>query len=210
MPVDLDGTQTSRARLLAAAKSLMSRHGYEQASTAAIAREAATSESQLMRYFGGKAGLLEAVFNSGWTSLNEKIRTLVASAPTARDAILGILSGILTAFKEDPEVAFLFMFEGRRLRGAGPEIGLSKGFLEFSELLRQLIRRGKLDGSFSKSINEFAAASALEGAAEGLIRDRLIMMRSGQKSPYPDTEILSAFSSILDSISAPAEQPVSR
>ena len=56
MPIDLDGTQSSRLRLLASAKMLMSRHGYEQASTSAIAREAATSESQLMRYFGGVVG----------------------------------------------------------------------------------------------------------------------------------------------------------
>src|SRR5260221_6918722 len=140
MAVDLDGTQTSRARLLAAAKTLMARHGYEQASTAAIAREAATSESQLMRYFGGKAGLLEAVFNSGWSGLNERIQNNVASAPTARAAIEGILSGILAAFDEDSELAFLFMFEGKRLRGACPEIGISQGFVELSHLLRELIR----------------------------------------------------------------------
>jgi len=210
MSVDLDGTQSSRARLLAAAKTLMSRHGYEQASTAAIAREAATSESQLMRYFGGKAGLLEAVFNSGWSALNEKIQNSVASAPTARAAIEGILSGILSAFDSDSELGFLFMFEGRRLRGAGPEIGLSKGFREFSELLRRLIRRGKLDGSFAEGVNEFAAASALEGAAEGLIRDRLVEIRSGRNAPYSDAVILAAFESMLDSIAAPAAHAANR
>jgi AcrR family transcriptional regulator len=210
MAVDLDGTQTSRARLLASAKMLMAHHGYEQASTAAIAREAATSESQLMRYFGGKAGLLEAVFNSGWAALNEKIQRNLASVPTARGAIMGILSGVMSAFEDDAELAFLFMFEGRRLRGAGPEIGLSKGFREFSELLRQLVRRGKLDGSFDKSVNEYAAASALEGAAEGLIRDRLIEVRSGRGAPYSDAVILAAFESMLDSIAAPAAHAASR
>ena len=54
-----DNTQTSRSRLLNAGKSLFARNGYEQTSTAAIAREAGSSESQLIRYFGGKAGLLE-------------------------------------------------------------------------------------------------------------------------------------------------------
>ena len=38
--------------------------------TASIAREAGSSESQLIRYFGGKAGLLEAIFNESWTALN--------------------------------------------------------------------------------------------------------------------------------------------
>src|SRR5262249_320630 len=66
MPLDPDSTSTSRSRLLAAGKELFARHGYEQASTAAIARLAGTSESQLVRYFDGKAGLLQAIFNESW------------------------------------------------------------------------------------------------------------------------------------------------
>src|SRR5436305_3537497 len=46
-----DDTQTSRGRLLTAGKGLFSRLGYEGTSTATIAREAGTSESQLVRYF---------------------------------------------------------------------------------------------------------------------------------------------------------------
>jgi len=207
MPIDLDGTQSSRLRLLASAKMLMSRHGYEQASTSAIAREAATSESQLMRYFGGKAGLLEEVFNLGWKSVNESIRPAVAAAPTARKAIEGLLAGILAALEADPELAFLFLFEGRRLRGPGPQVALSKGFREFSEVLRQLIIRGKAEGEFAGPVNEVAAASALEGAAEGMIRDRLIEIRSGATPPFSDREIRETIGVILDSISVPAARP---
>src|SRR3982751_1957287 len=72
MPVDPDQTYTSRTRLLAAGKELFAREGYEQASTAAIAKAAGTSESQLMRYFGGKAGLLDAIFNESWAPLNDE------------------------------------------------------------------------------------------------------------------------------------------
>lgn len=207
MPVDLDGTQSSRLRLLSSAKALMSRHGYEQASTSAIAREAATSESQLMRYFGGKAGLLEEVFNFGWKSVNEAIQPSVASAPSARKAIEGLLSGILVALAADAELAFLFLFEGRRLRGPGPQVALSRGFREFSELLRQLINRGKAEGAFGTSVNELAAASALEGAAEGMIRVRLIETRSGRTPPFSDREIRETIGVILDSLSAPAARP---
>src|SRR5436190_15910997 len=31
-------------------------------------REAGSSESQLMRYFGGKAGLLDTIFNESWAA----------------------------------------------------------------------------------------------------------------------------------------------
>src|SRR6059058_4311195 len=139
-PVDGDNTQSSRMRLLAAGKGLFSRLGYEQTSTAAIAREAGTSESQLVRYFAGKAGLLEAIFNESWGALNDSIRNNAAAAEHGREAILRILSHVVEAFGRDHETAFLFLFEGRRIRGN--EVTLSKGFLDFYAVVHQLIRRG--------------------------------------------------------------------
>src|SRR5437016_10983473 len=68
--IDADSTQTSRMRLLEAGKSLFARYGFEQTSTAMIAKEAGTSESPLVRYYKTKAGLLESIFNDSWARLN--------------------------------------------------------------------------------------------------------------------------------------------
>jgi len=197
MPIDPDSTSSSRSRLLAAAKHLMAQHGYEQASTAAISREAATSESQLMRYFGGKAGLLDEVFNTLWRPLTEKIQRLIAEASDAREAIEAVLSTVIGAFGDDHELAFLFLFEGRRVRGEGPGVSLSKGFLDFSTLLQSLVRRGKRDGSIDRTFEELAVAAALLGAAEGMIRERLIAERSGQPKPFSEAQIRSVFHAML-------------
>jgi AcrR family transcriptional regulator len=56
---------SSRERIREAAKSLFAERGYELASTAAICRLAGTSESQLIKHFGNKQGVLEAVFQHG-------------------------------------------------------------------------------------------------------------------------------------------------
>ena len=197
VPLDADSTSSSRSRLLAAAKHLMSQHGYEQASTAAIAREAATSESQLMRYFGGNAGLLDEVFNTLWRPLTERIQRLIAEASDAREAIELVLSAVIEAFGEDHELAFLFLFEGRRVRGEGPGVALSKGFLDFENLLISLIRRGKRDGSIDKAFEDNAAASALLGAAEGMIRERLIAERSGKPKPFSEAQIRTVFHAMM-------------
>jgi AcrR family transcriptional regulator len=197
VPIDLESTASSRSRILAAGKHLFALNGYEHASTAAIAREALTSESQLVRYFGGKAGLLEAVFNASWKPLNERIQTLVSGAPTAREAMVNVLSAIIAALGEDTEIAYIFLFEGRRLRGSGPEVLLSRGFLDFSQLFRGLIRRGQLDGSFGRDLSDAAVAAALIGAAEGMIRERLIAERAGKPNPFPEREIRSVYSSML-------------
>ena len=208
MPLDPDLTLTSRARLLAAGKELFASAGYEQASTAAIARAAGTSESQLVRYFDGKAGLLEAIFNECWRPLNEQIQTLVAASPHAREAVLSCLSAVTKAFGSDPELAFLFLFEGRRLRGADREITLSKGYLQFAELVRALVRRGQQDGSFSAELDAAAVAAAVMGAAEGMVRERLLADRSGKTRPYSDREIRRVFESLLAGI-AQHEPPAS-
>jgi len=117
---------SSRERLLSTAKRLMAEAGYERVSTAAIAREAGTSESQLVRYFGTKAGLLETVFNESWAPLNPRIARLVTAALTAREAMITVLSTIIGAFERDPDAAKLLLFEGRRLRGDSAEIVLRR------------------------------------------------------------------------------------
>ena len=198
MAVDGDNTQTSRGRLLAAGKSLFSRLGYEQTSTAAIAREAGTSVSQLVRYFGGKSGLLEAIFNESWSSLNEVIREKVADAEHGREAILHILNLVVEAFGRDHDTAFLFLFEGRRVRGN--EVTLSKGFLAFYDTIHLLIRRGQQDGSFRGDVNDSVLASAMLGCAEGMIRDRLIAERLGRPNPFGDEDVRKVFASMVSAL----------
>src|SRR5215210_4874592 len=107
-----ESTQTSRSRLLNAGKTLFAKNGYEQTSTAAIARESGSSESQLIRYFGGKAGLLEAIFNDAWSGLNEYVHQHISEALHGRDAMIRILSLMIQAFSRDHDIAFLFLFEG--------------------------------------------------------------------------------------------------
>jgi AcrR family transcriptional regulator len=187
-----------------AGKTLFARHGYEQASTASIARAALTSESQLVRYFGGKAGLLEAIFNSSWKPLLEKIQGTVESSPDARESMVGVLSKVIASFAEDHDLAFLFLFEARRPRGAGPEVFLSQGLREFTELLCAIIRRGQKDGSFSSELSDSAVAAALIGAAEGMIRERLIAERSGKTNPFSEREIRRVFSAMLAGLAVPA------
>ena len=200
MPFDPDNTQTSRLRLLDAGKNLFAQYGYEQTSTAAIARSAGTSESQLVRYFGGKAGLLGAIFNESWKPLNEQVREVIDAASGAQEALLAVFDTILAAFRADPDAAFLLLFEGRRVRSHGSEISLSQGFADFQELIGGVIRRGRESGTFTDGFSEAALAFALVGAAESLVRERLIAHRSHQPDPFTDEEIRSVFGAILSGL----------
>lgn len=206
MSLDSESTHTSRSRLLEAGKILFAQSGYEQTSTAAIAREAGTSESQLIRYYGGKAGLLTAIFDNTWSSLNQQMQTAVARAASAGEALSGVVETMLEGFAADPEAAFLFAFEGRRVRGSGTEIALSKGFVEFQELLRIVVDRGRRDGTFAGSYNAEALATALMGAVEALLRERLMSRRANRPDPFNDAELKAVFVGLVSGL-APGVTP---
>lgn len=196
---DSDSTMTSRARLIAAAQKLFSQNGYEQTSTASIAKEAGTSESQLVRYFGSKAGLLEALFEVAWSGLQQQVLTATAAAPTAREALLDIVGIMIEAFTRDEDLAYLMLFEGRRIRGPEHEVFLSKGFRQFNQLLQQVIRRGQADKSLGSNVSVPALTSALLGAVEGMMRDQLTARRAGEPPPFGYDELRAVFATLLES-----------
>jgi AcrR family transcriptional regulator len=200
---DGDSTQTSRMRLLNAGKTLFARNGYEQTATSAIARESGSSESQLIRYFGGKAGLLEAIFNEAWLGLNESVQQHIAEAAHGRDAIIRILSLMIQAFSRDHDIAFLFLFEGRRMRGGSHEVLLSKGFVQFNQVVAMLIERGRQDGSFRTDVHPQVMGAAMLGVAEGMLRDRVLGERNHAPVPYDDDQIIRTFTAMVNGL-APA------
>jgi len=178
----------SRDRLLQAAKRLFATHGYEQTATSAIAREAGTSESQLMRYFGSKIGLLEALFDEAWTDLNTRLKRVLETARTTREAILAVVETVANTLAKDPDLATLLLFESRRLRGEEPRVRLSTGFVAFTDLARSLVRRGQTQREIDSSLDTGAVTSAIIGATEALIRDRLLARAGGGRS-FAEREI---------------------
>jgi AcrR family transcriptional regulator len=187
----------SRTRLLTAGKTLFARLGYENTATSAIAREAGTSESQLIRYFGSKAGLLETIFDEHWRPVNIRIHDVLTDAADGRSAVTAVLETMLTVFERDEDLATIFLFEGRRIRGDSHHVKLSSGFVEFSDVVHRLIKRGQKDGTFDKAFDSAAIAAALMGAAESMIRERVLARRAGTARPFSDKQVQKIFSAIL-------------
>lgn len=202
MRLDGDTTQSSRDRFIAAARELFLAHGYDGTSTALIAREAGSAETQMMRLFGGKAGLLEAVFNESWKPLNEKLESIAASSVSGRDGLLRVLSAMIAAFGSDPNLAFLMILEERRVRGDGRAVSISRGLAELSRIVEALIVRGQGDGSLAAGLEPAALRSAVMGAAEAMIRDRAIALREKRADSFSRSSIRSVFEFLLGGGSA--------
>src|SRR5437764_13799397 len=113
-------------RILQAGKALFATRGYEKTSTVAIARLAGTSESQLMKHFGSKEGLLEAIFDTGWASMSYMFRA-IHDLPSPAEKLEVMLDMILNTLDRDQELKELMLIEGRRVRKEGHMILLTKG-----------------------------------------------------------------------------------
>ena len=193
----LSGLSTDRQRVLDSAKHLMAVNGYERTSLEEIAHDANTTANMLLSAFGGKEAILEAVFNDSWNALNTRLADIVMAAVNMREAVLAMLVAMLHALGKDKDLESLMLFESRRQHGNNCEIRLSRGFRDFESLLVQVFRRGQKDGSFSSELEPHAAASALLGAAEGMMRDRALATMLKQRMPFSETQLRSTFEMLI-------------
>ena len=196
-PETYDDTANRRMLLMNAAKHVMAEVGYERASVELIAMEAGMSESESLRFFPGKPEMLEAVFNSAWEPLNSRIADIVMASFSTHIAVTAILSAMLHILDKDVDLARLLLFESRRQHGNNCEIRQSKGFRDFVALLVHVVERGQKDGSFTKSLQAPVVASALLGAAEGMVRDRLLAGMLNEPMPFPETDLRIAFEAVV-------------
>lgn len=150
-----------------------------------------------MKHFGGKRGLLNAIFDEGWARLNAQIAKRVRRADDPVAGIETVLATIIEAFERDQHLAYLLLFEGRRIREPGLKLELSHGYEEFVRLLVGLIRQSQERELISHHLSTAALASAVMGAAEGMIRDRMIANMSGRPQPFSRNQVTKVFATVL-------------
>jgi len=170
---------STHERILRVAKTLFANRGYEHTSTSAIARQAGTSESQLMKHFGSKAGLLEAIFTEGWIQITEQARAGMVGLTLPPDKLQAITRSVLERLEHDPELKLLLLLEGRRIRKEGQMVSLTEGFLSFVGLLDGVLKEMSDQHILRANLSPQAVRSALMGMLEGMLRDRFLGDRLG-------------------------------
>lgn len=169
-------------RILEAAKSLFATKGYDLTTTAMIARQAGTSESQIIKYYENKEGVLVAVFNGAWSRITQQIeplRSIVAGADRL-EAMVGVM---LNFFRADPALQELILFEGRRIRREG-DLLLTSGYLSFVRIVDEALQEMQVAGHLRPELNIEATRSALIGMFEGMLRDQTVAARSNHPPQY--------------------------
>lgn len=197
--------ESVKLRLMAAAKSIFAQKGYENASTAELAREAGTSESQLIKYFGSKEGLLEAIFLDGWTRL-EFVFVAARAAATPEDRLRMVFELVIEGFDRDPELMQLLLLEGRRIRKHDSEVILSQGYVRFCTCVDSIMAEMLAQRDPPPPFGSKAATSAVVGLMESLFRDRILQQRIGYPFAAEMPEIRQLFIACLKMLSGTSTQ----
>jgi AcrR family transcriptional regulator len=166
-----------------AARRLFAYNGYENTSTVTIAREAGTSESQLMKHFGSKRGLLAVILDRGWADIAGRVQTLPKNDPPI-DRLFAALETMIIELESDSELKNLLLLETRRVRKDNREVFVSQGFQQFAEAVSSILREMRDQGQFRVDVNLAAVRAAFIGMTEGLLRDQILAQHSDLQASY--------------------------
>jgi AcrR family transcriptional regulator len=188
---------SSRDRVRESAKTLFAERGFEDSTNAAICRSAGTSQSQLIKHFTDKRGVLEAIFEHAWEQINPAVRLATENIASPREKLRVLIDMVLGFLEKDRAIRTLFLLEGRRIRGDGHMIVLVPGFIEFIKMLDGILKELAAQGELAPNIHPQAFRSALMGAIEGMLRDHMLARSSRFPASYAEADMRAIISSLL-------------
>lgn len=196
------GLISSRDRIALAAKELFARNGYENTSTVAIARQAGTSESQLMKHFGSKQGLLFAIVDQGWTAILHRAYALSSAPIRSPQCLIDVLESYVVELQQDSAMKALVVLESRRARreSAGPSP--AEGSQQFGSLIESLLRDLKNQGAVRGDLNVTATRASLFGMMEGLMLEEVLSPRDDRQPQYGLDEVRRVLETFVSGLTA--------
>jgi len=138
----------TRETLISAATTLFARHGFDGVTVEAIAREAGVNKAMINYYFGGKAGLYEAILTTTFAEITERVETVRNSARPPDEALrefMGLFAEIATVRR--PSFPALFLREA--IEGGTRARAVIVPYLRsVLSAVAEVIARGVRQGSF--------------------------------------------------------------
>jgi AcrR family transcriptional regulator len=195
---DAPAELSSHDRILQAGRELFAGDGYENTTTSAIARKAGTSESQLIKHFGSKEGLLEAIYDQAWQRMSRGLGQILESRQPPFDKLRALTELMIGALERDREISTLMLLEGRRIRKHGHLVLLTRGFQQVLGVVDGLLKEMHEAGMLRQDLNPEAVRSALLGTFEGLLRDQLLAERASYPAHYDGAELRAVFRAVLE------------
>ncbi|MEX1164739.1 MAG: TetR family transcriptional regulator [Nitriliruptor sp.] len=124
-------TEDTRRRILAAALTVMSRHGLARLALEDVAREARVSRQTVYRYVGSRDGLITATILREEEAFLERMRSAASEHQELRPALAAAIASALTSAREHPLLDRLLETEPEALLpfltdGSGPVLSAAR------------------------------------------------------------------------------------
>ena len=148
--VQIDGARGhpgTREDLVAAARTLFGKGGYDGTSVRAIVGLAGTNLGAVTYHFGTKRHLYHAVLEEGLASLDTRVTAAANSLGDARDRMVRVVEAYFRHFEEHPDLPHLLL----------QEVAAGK---QPPDIVRETV------GSLKKTLGQLS----IRGAAEGSVR----------------------------------------
>ncbi len=170
-----DATQSTRERLLVAARELFTTAGYHGTTTPMIASRAGVAEGTIYRHFPGKQALLNAVFQETQRWGTAQVQAASLRPGNTGDRLAELAAGWLSAAREDP-ARIRILLDWSEAAELDEASRMAAG--EFRHQLESLIARGKQEGSVRAGLVELWTMIWLT-----LVRAATQRVASGEWSP---------------------------
>ncbi|MBU8895356.1 TetR/AcrR family transcriptional regulator; helix-turn-helix transcriptional regulator [Corallococcus sp. M34] len=163
------------ASILDAAIRVLSKQGYEAATTIAIAKMAGISVGSLYQYFPNKEAIVVALGEQHSREVRERLDAAFRQAATAepRETLRAVIHATLDAHRVNPKLHRVFTEEVPRRRiQSGPDTGrfVMRRFTEFFEAQREALngRTPQMAAFITETVIEALAHRAVIEPHEGL------------------------------------------
>lgn len=184
-------------RIYDAAKKLFAEKGHDETRLREIAAAAGTSESQVVKYYESKTGLLEALIGEMRANINDAFNKAQKNTGDPIITLERLVSLLFELFGNEPELCKVYLFSTRYFALIPQEQLLPEA--QFRSQIGAIIRRGQKARVFRSDIKPQAAASVLWGAILGLMRDTLYAERTKDFSSITRKEITAVLNALIES-----------
>lgn len=185
--------ESSRERMLLAARKLYAKVGFEATTTAAIARAAGTSQSQFVKHFADKRGVLAAILEGGWGELLSAVRLATERVEAPQERFRLALDMLLSYLGREREFRSIWLREGPHLaRRAGGTV-----YAEFLALLDDFFRQMLLAGELLPHVNTRALRAGVLGALVNMLYYSDVVAETGATLPFSEDEVRHTLLSFL-------------
>lgn len=168
-----------RAALMDAARRVFGRHGFEQATMEAIAREAGVAKGTIYLYYPSKQAIYEATFAACMAELEQRTRVRVEAAATPRDAIAAFVATRAEYFQDTHDFFRMYVAEiGRQVAGTSGWQGIKTLVGRQTRVLQHVLARAVETGEI-RPVDPAATALAIFDMTRGLVSRRLVAHQRG-------------------------------